>query len=112
MGLLNSDDLAMMKADVAAIIDDDETSIAIKRASGAADDPGAQDVRLVGLAQRPIQRTTIGGDVVMISLLAVGETDLDIERGDKFQVSSQWYEVIELRPGEDIKVVAECKLVT
>ena len=112
MGLLNSDDSTMMKADVADIIDDQETAITIKRASGAGDDPGAQNVRLVGLSQRPIQRTTIGSDVVWISLLVVGETDLDIERGDKFTVSSQWYEVIELRPGEDIKVVAECKLIT
>lgn len=110
--MLNSDDLTTMKATTATIIDDQETSITIKRASGAGDDPGAQDVRLVGLGQRPIQGTTIGGDVVQIALLVVGETDLDIERGDKFQVSSQWYEVTGLRPGEDIKVVAEARLIT
>jgi len=110
--MLNSDDLAAMKATVADIIDDQEATIYIKRASGEVDDPGAQNVRLVGLGQRPYERTTIGGNVVQIACLVVGETTLDIERGDKFQAGGQWYEVVELRPGEDVKVVAECRLVT
>ncbi len=110
--MLNSDDITRMKATTATIIDDQETSITIKRASGVADDPGAQDVRLVGLGQRPMQRMTIGGDVVWISLLVQGETTLDIERDDMFQVGSDWYKVIGVRPGEDVKVVAECMKTT
>jgi len=50
--------------------------------------------------------------VVMVSLLVLGEHDLDIERGDKFKVGSDWYEVAEVRPGQSNKVVAECRLVT
>ena len=110
--MLNSDDITRMKATVADIIDDRETSITIKRASGVGDDPGAQDVRLVGLGNQAIPRTTIGGDVVMISLLVLGETTFDVERDDKFQVSSDWYKVIGVRPGENVKVVAECVKVT
>jgi len=108
--MLNSDDLNRMKATVADIIDDQETAIAILR--GASTTLAAQNVRLVGLSQRPLERTTIGGDVVQISLLVVGETTLNIQRGDKFFVGSAFYEVIGLRPGEDVKVVAECKLET
>jgi len=100
------------QGDVAQEIADDPTSITIKRASGVADDPGAQTVRLLDLQGRPIERTTIGGDVVMISLLVLGEHDLDIERGDKFKVGDDWYEVVEVRPGQSNKVVAECRLVT
>jgi len=98
-----------MKATTATIIDDQETSITVMRGD---DDLAAQNVRLVGLSQRPLERTTIGGDVVQISLLVVGETTLNIQRGDKFFVGSAFYEVIGLRPGEDVKVVAECKLET
>jgi len=42
----------------------------------------------------------------------VGETTLDIERDDKFLVGSDWYKVIGVRPGEDVKVVAECMKTT
>jgi len=100
------------QGDIAQEIADDPTSITIKRASGAADDPGAQTVRLLDLQGRPYERATIGGDVVMISLLVLGEHDLDIERSDKFLVGTDWYEVIEVRPGQSNEVVAECKLVT
>jgi len=100
------------QGDAAQEIADDPTSITIKRASGTADDPGAQTVRLLDLQGRPFERTTIGGDVVVISLLVLGEHDLDIERDDKFKVGSDWYQVVELRPGQSNKVVAECKLVT
>ena len=110
--MLNSDDLVAMKATVGEIVADQKTTIDIKRAGGAGEDPGEQDVRLVGLGMRPYQKRTIGGDVVEIALLVVGEYGLDIERGDKFQVGSQWYQVVEIRPGEDVKVVGECKLVT
>lgn len=108
--MLNSDDLARMKATNADIIDDQETAIIIYRDESETLD--AQNVRLVGLAQRPWERVTIGSNVVTISLVVVGETDLDIERDDRFRVGSDWYEVIGLRPGEDVKVVAECRLVT
>ena len=108
--MINSDDLTRMKATNATVIDDQETSIAILR--GASTTLAAQNVRLVGLGNRPLERTTIGGDVVQIALLVVGETTLNILRGDRFFVGTYFYEVIELRPGEDIKVVAECKLIT
>ena len=102
----------MRQGDIAQEIADDSTSITIKRASGAGNDPGAQTVRLLDLSQRPSERMTIGGDVVKISMLVLGKHDLNIERDDKFKVGSDWYEVIEVRPAQDNKVVAECRLVT
>ena len=100
------------QGDIAQEIADDPTSITIKRASGAGNDPGAQTVRLLDLSQRPSERMTIGGDVVQISLMVLGQHNLNIERDDKFKVGSDWYEVVEVRPAQDNKVVAECRLVT
>ena len=100
------------QGDIAQEIADDPTSITIKRASGAGDDPGAQTVRLLDLQGRPYERATIGGDVVKISLVVLGEHDLDIEQDDRFKVGSDWYEIVEVRPGQSNKVVAEARLVT
>lgn len=107
--MLNSDDIARMKATTADIIADQKTSIVIMRGEVDLD---AQDVRLVGLSYRPLERMTIGGDVVHVSLLVLGEVGLDIQRGDRFFVGEDFYEVLALRPGEDVKVVAECVLKT
>jgi len=100
------------QGDIAQEIADDPTVISLKRASGVGDDPAAQTVRLLDLSQRPIERTTIGGDVVKISLVVLGEHDLDIERDDKFTVGGVWYEVVEVRPGQSNKVIAEARMVT
>lgn len=113
--MLSSDDLTRMKATNVAIIGDRDTSIVIMRGD---DDLDAQTVRLVDLGNRPQERLTVGGDVVNISLLVVGETDLDIQRGDTFWVGTepfgeagdQLYEVIFVRIDQEVKVVAEAKV--
>ncbi len=107
--MLNSDDIARMKATNTAIIADKSTSIAILRGDST---ESAQTVRLVDLSQRPMERLTEGGDVVLITLVVVGEHDMNIQRGDRFFVNSAFYEVIVVRPWEHIKTVAECQLVT
>jgi len=106
-----------MKATTTAIISDRSESIVIMRGSSDLD---AQTVRLVDLAQRPIQRMTIGGDVVLITLIVLGEHDMDIKRGDKFWVGTapfsaaddDLYEILGPRPGEAIKTAAEATLIT
>lgn len=108
--MLNSDDITRMKAANTDIIADKDTSIAILR--GASTTLAAQTVRLVDMRGRPYERVTIGGDVVLISLLVVGEHNMNVQRGDRFFVGGNFYEVIGTRPGEHVKTVAECKLIT
>ena len=113
--MLSSDDITRMKATNATIIGDRDTSIAIMRGD---DDLAAQTVRLVDLSNRPQERLTIGGDVASISLLVVGETDLDIQRGDRFwtgtapyaEAADRLYEVVFVRIDQEVKIVAEARV--
>jgi len=88
--------------DTARLIDDKQTSITAVR-NGVAQT--AQTVRIESLrSERTIQ--TAGGETAVIDTVVIGYkghptiTDTDLQRGDRFIVSGQQYEIMLVMPGE------------
>lgn len=81
--------------DVTREIADDPTSITLIRAGVAQD---AQTVRLLVPRRLPSEGASPGGEQAEADLIVLGTSSLNIQRGDRFAVSSEWYEVVYVAP--------------
>ncbi|MCL4295680.1 MAG: hypothetical protein KJ077_08130 [Anaerolineae bacterium] len=110
MGLLNSDDLAQMRSDLAEVRGDRETSIVIRRGSTTL---AAQPVRIAGAGSA--QGREADGDAsqeVRGRVVVLGGITLDIQPGDRFNdENGVLYVVSFVRPNRSAAVIAEAEAV-
>lgn len=101
-------DWARARADLLAVRDDNAVSVAIRR--GATTLP-AQTIRI---AQRGGSRpaATNGAERVAGGVLILGDTDLDIQPGDRLNANGLLYEVIAVRPNRRAATAAEAAQVS
>ena len=83
--MLNTDDLAALKATATAMREDREVEVTFAR-EGEGIAPLPQMVRLCYLTNRPIKNSSPQGEQVTIPLLVKGAPDLDVEQGDRFDI--------------------------
>lgn len=82
---------------------------------GASETLDAQSVRL-SFGPRGAERVSAGGSVVRTVLRMYGDEDLDVKRGDRFTVNSQWFKVALVHPdyvdetGAAVMTVADCEI--
>jgi hypothetical protein len=98
--------------DTARMIADKSTSITAVRGGVA---QTAQTVRLETLRGK-MEYTTPGGDTAVIDAVVIGYkghptiTDTDLQRGDRFFVDGQMYEVVTIVPGTVDSLQAYCEV--
>lgn len=87
---------------------DNAVSITIRRGATTLD---AQTVRIARLAQ---QAAVVGSNLesTLQRVVVMGDTDLDVEVGDRFTTGGDLYEVTAVRPNRLSAVVAEARLVS
>lgn len=94
-------DDADKSVDAARLIADKSTSITVIRAGSAL---SAQTVRLEALRSESTVQTE-GGDTAVVDAVVIGYkghstiTDTDLQRGDRFAVDGQTYDVMTIVPG-------------
>ena len=81
--------------DVTREIADDPTTITIIRAGVS---QSAQTVRLLIPGSRGGERASPGGEQAEADLIVLGTSSFDVQRGDRFAVNSEWYEVVYVAP--------------
>ena len=81
--------------DVAREIADDPVSIVVMRGDSDLD---AQTVRLLQPTTNGAEGASVGGEEAKADLIVLGTSSLDIQRGDRFLVSSGLYEVFYVSP--------------
>ena len=81
--------------DVTREIADDPVSIVVMRGSN---DLAAQTVRILEPTQRGRDAGSAGGEQSSADIIVLGTSALDIQRGDRFLIDSQLYEVIYVSP--------------
>lgn len=91
----DTDHATARAGDVAREIADDAVSLTLIRAGV---EQTAQTVRLLMPKTQPRDLDSVGGHEGRIALVVLGESDFDVQRGDRFSVSSQWYEVVYVDP--------------
>lgn len=102
-------DLAVVRqGDVTREIADESTSITIARAGTSL---SAQTVRLLQPPARGQDQGATGGEESQADLVVLGTVSLDIQRGDRFLVSGELYEVIYVAPGQANRVEAKARQV-
>lgn len=110
MGLLNSDDLVQMRADLAEVRGDRESSIVIRRGSTTL---AAQPVRIAGAGSAQGQEKD--GDAsqeVRGRVVVLGSITLDIQPGDRFNdENGLLYTVTFVWPNRSAAVIAEAEAV-
>lgn len=107
MGLLTDADRAAMRADLQAVRDDNPVSITIRRGNTTLP---TQTVRIARLA--PARRTDSGQmEQSEQRVVVMGDTDLDIAKGDRFNAAGNLYEVDFVRPNQTAMVAAEARLI-
>jgi hypothetical protein len=94
--------------DVTREIADDPASITVMRGQS---DLSAQTVRLLQPSGRAREGGTAGGEEATADLIVLGESDLDLQRGDRFYHSSQLYEVMYVNPSLTGRVEAQARQV-
>ena len=101
----------MRTGDVTAEIADDPTSIVILRGD---DDLDAQTVRLMVPSIQPGESGSVGGEQATGQVTVLGTSTFDVQRGDRFLVGSELYEVIYVAPAQASageRVEAHCRQV-
>lgn len=96
------------EGDVTREIADESTSVTIRRAG--VDQP-AQTVRLLQPPARGQEQGSVGGEESEADLVVLGESDFDVQRGDRFLVSGELYEVVYVAPGQSGRVEAKARQV-
>lgn len=91
----NADRTTVRGGDVTREITDDSTSITIKRGSSTLD---AQTVRLLTPGAQGAELSSAGGEEARADLIVLGTSSLNIQRDDRFLVSSKLYRVIYVAP--------------
>jgi len=106
VGILGLDDRATIAAMLLAIRDDNPETITIRRGEGTLD---PQVVRLAGRGSgRP--RESLGAEETRGTITILGDTDLDIQVGDRFNDgNAQLYKVtfVEANTDEAVRARAE-----
>ena len=106
--MLTDADLAQMLVDAAEIVDDNDTSITIRRDSS---ELSSQTVRLAGAGRASTKRDSKGGQEARGSVIVCGSTSLDIQVDDRFTVSGVLYRVTYVRPSRLFGIIAEAQAV-
>jgi head-tail adaptor len=103
-------DLATARiGDVTREIADDPTTITIIRAGVS---QAAQTVRLLIPGSRGGEAASAGGEQAEADLILLGTSAFDVQRADRFEVSSEWYEVVYVapeQPSSGERVEAHCR---
>jgi hypothetical protein len=107
-GLLSSDDLAQMRADLLAVIGDREEEIAFRRGDESL---AAQTVRIARSGGGGREQESDGGQEARGSVIVVGDVDFDVQPGDRFTTGDVLYRVTFVRPNRDAAVTAEAEAV-
>jgi head-tail adaptor len=95
--------------DVTREIADDSTSVVLVRAGVSQD---AQTVRLLIPSSRGGESASAGGEQAEADLILLGTSAFDVQRADRFEVSSEWYEVVYVapeQPSSGERVEAHCR---
>ena len=106
--MLTEADLAQMLTDAAEVVDDNDTSITIRRGGNELD---AQSVRLAGAGRAATRRDSEGGQEARGTVIICGSTSLDIDVDDRFTVSGVLYRVTYVRPSRLFGIIAEAQVV-
>lgn len=107
--MINSDDLAQMRADLAAMRQDNEINIVIRRGSTTL---ATQPVRIARQGSQAQPRDSLGGEEVRGRVVVVGGVDFDVQVGDRFNdTGGVLYRVAFVRPNRLVAVVAEAEAV-
>lgn len=107
--MLSPADRAAIKAAMTAIRDDRPTSIVIRR--GKSTTLPAQTVRIAKTTKLPANTDSEGMQAVTTGVTVLGDTTLNIQPADRFTVSGQLYEVLNVHPNKDAGIMAEARLV-
>lgn len=86
---------AARRGDVAQEIADDATAITIRRGTVTL---SSQTVRLLTPSSAGREAAGPGGEQAEADLIVLGTSTLDVQRGDRFAVGAQWYEVVYVAP--------------
>lgn len=107
--LITDDDIAQMIDDFAAIREDREESIVIRRS----DEPlAAQSVRIERLGGSGLEKDSAGAQEVRGRVIVLGSTTFDVQVGDRFNDSNGiLYQVAFVRPNQIAGVMAEAEAV-
>ncbi len=109
--MLTAADLAKMKADVAALIGDNDVSLVLRRdVSGTTTTLAAQTVRVERTRSRGRQMNGEKSEEARAQIVVVGDTTLDIQKDDRFTLNGRLYRVTFIRPNTQISVQAEAEL--
>ena len=112
MTLLTLADIARMKADISAVMGDNETSITIRRdVDGSTTTLDAQTVRIERTRSRARQLSGDKSEEARTQIVVMGDTTLDIQKDDRFTYNGDLYRVSFLRPNTQISVQAEAELI-
>ena len=107
-----SADLSTGRAgDVLSEINDDPTSVVLIRGGVS---QNAQTVRLLVPRRQPGEGGSAGGEQAEADLILLGTSAFDVQRADRFTVSSEWYEVVYVAPEQPStgeRVEAYCRQV-
>lgn len=106
-GLLTTNDLARMAADLQAVRDDHAVDIEIRRGSETLAPQKARIAR-----QGTMARHNDRGEIEESSqrVVVLGQSDLDIQKGDRFNDAwGQLFQVDFVRPNRRVMVVAEAR---
>jgi len=107
--MITAGDLARMQADLAAIRQDNEIQIVIRRGQTTL---AMQPVRLARQGGTGQTQTSAGGQEARARVVVVGGTDFEVQPGDRFNdAAGHLYRVILVRPNRRAAVVAEAELV-
>lgn len=106
--MMSADDWQRMAVDLRRVRDDNAVSIVIRRDSSTL---AGQTVR-IARAGTIANRSDSGGlEQSSGRVVVMGEPDLDIALGDRFNVAGDLYEVDFVRPNRRAMTVAEARLV-
>ena len=104
---MDSADLATMAADIQEMVDDDPVSIEIVRGEETL---VAQTVTFIKSRSQAREYASPAGETVQSDLSILGNTSLDIQRGDRFVIDSIAYEVIFVDPDQSFQTLAEARI--
>lgn len=107
--MISSDDLARMRADLAAIRQDHEVSVVLRRGSTVL---AAQLVRVARQGAQARGYDAVTGEEVRGRVVVVGGVDFDVQPGDRFNDDNgTLYRVAFVRPNRRVAVIAEAEAV-
>ena len=106
--MLTLADIQRMKADIAAVMGDNEVSITIRRGPTTL---AEQTVRIERTRSRARQLNGDKSEEARTQIVVMGDTTLDIQKDDRFTYNGGLYRVSFLRPNTQISVQAEAELI-